>query len=242
MLTIGSLEKAKHYIESRSRKLAESEKKFVPGICITISREAGAGADIVSNLLIDKLANYRKEGSREWTIFDKNLIEKVLEDHNLPHALAEIMDKHYSSVQSIMNDLFSNAPSTWILVQKTSKTILQLAQIGNVVIIGRAANIVTAHLKNTLHIRLVSTNEDRIKHIMELYNLNYFDAESFLKKEDEARNKYFKTYFNERLDNPLRYHMVLNTHLLGYEKTSELIVAAIKTKFADMIQPQFNSL
>ena len=43
-----------------------------------------------------------------------------------------------------------------VLVHKTAKTILQLAEMGNVIIIGRGANVVTAHMNNIFHVRLVA--------------------------------------------------------------------------------------
>ena len=54
MLISGALEKARLYIETHTRE-KESNKwgKFEKGPCITISRETGAGADIISNKLVE---------------------------------------------------------------------------------------------------------------------------------------------------------------------------------------------
>src|SRR3970282_1092419 len=99
MLISGALEKARLYIETHSKE-KESDKrgKFEKGPCITISRETGAGADGISQKLVEIFQNYKKETLPDWTIFDKNLIEKVLEDHHLPKTLTEVFDeKKYSS-------------------------------------------------------------------------------------------------------------------------------------------------
>ena len=47
-------------------------------------------------------------------------------------------------------------PSQYTLVQKTGETILHLAQLGYVIIVGRASNIITAKMPGGVHIRLVS--------------------------------------------------------------------------------------
>ena len=56
---------------------------------VTISRQAGCGARTVA----EKLALYLQEHSRKhsvaWTVFDRNLMDKVLEDHDLPTRLAD---------------------------------------------------------------------------------------------------------------------------------------------------------
>jgi len=58
-----------------------------PGI--TISRMCGAGGRTVASKLADYLQPHTPAG-HNWTIFDKNLIEKVLEDHHLSKCLARL--------------------------------------------------------------------------------------------------------------------------------------------------------
>ena len=72
-------------------------------------------------------------------------------------------EKKHSDIKSYITELFSNQPASWTLVQKTMSTILQLAEAGNSIIIGRGGSIITANLKNTLHIRLVANLQDRVK-------------------------------------------------------------------------------
>ena len=48
MLTQGSYEKAKVYAKTHDKDLGKV--KIKTGVCITISRESGAGADRVSNI------------------------------------------------------------------------------------------------------------------------------------------------------------------------------------------------
>lgn len=233
MLFSGALEKARLYIETHSKEKEPYKKgKFEKGPCITISRETGAGADIISQKLIKNLQNYKKENLPDWTIFDKNLIEKVLEDHNLPKTLSEVFDERkYSSMLSFASELLAGQPSVHTLVHKTTQTILSLAEIGNVVIIGRGANIVTAHLSNSFHVRLVATLEDRIKYVQQHCGYDLKKATEFLKKDDQSRRNYISTYFHKQIDDPLLYHLIINTHRLSYDNAAELIADAVMTKF-----------
>jgi cytidylate kinase len=233
MLISGALEKARLYIETHSKeKELDKKGKFEKGPCITISRETGAGADKVSQKLVELFQKYKKESLPDWTIFEKNLIEKVLEDYHLPKTLHEVFDeKKYSSILSFASEVLVGQPSVQTLVYRTTKTILSLAEIGNVIIIGRGGNIVTANLSNAFHIRLVSTLEDRIKHVKEVYGFDTKQAAEFLKKDDHARRNYISTYFHKQIDDPLNYHLIINTHRFHHDPAAEMIADAVMTKF-----------
>ncbi len=238
MIVKGAFEKARVYIESHSDLSKDSEHyKIKPGPCITISRETGAGADVVSELLVEFFKSYKTLNPQPWTIFDKNLIEKVLEDHHLPHKLSQYMvEDKISDIKSDLNDLLGIHPPAWMMVKNTTKTILQLAHLGNVIIVGRAGNVITANLPNVFHIRLVSTLEARTRHIMQLYNYNRKEASDFIKQEDIARKNYFAKYFGKRVDDPELYHLILNTGLLGYEEAAKIIGNSVLSKFHELFK------
>jgi hypothetical protein len=184
--------------------------------------------------------SYSEPEEVKWAFFDKNLIEKVLEDNKLPDQIAEFMkEEKYKHVTSAVYELLGLKPSEWTLIHKTTDTILQLARMGNVVIVGRGASVITSKLKNTFHIRLVASIEKRVEHMMELLGLNEKGALSHIKKEDENRKKYIKSYFNADINDPLLYHLVLNTDLLTHEGAANLIAEAVVQKFSNLF-PQFS--
>lgn len=232
MLSTAASEKARKYIETHSKLISTENinKELITGPCITISRETGAGADEVSGALVEFLKPYTAN-EIEWTVFDRNLIEKVLQDHHLPMYLSSLMaEEKYSAIKSIMNEILGGEPGIWSLVHKTTETILQLAQIGNVILLDRGANFITFKLKNCFHVRLVSTLEDRVNHIQELFGFNKKDALEFIKKEDIDRKNYVMTYFHKDITDPLQYHMVLNTHLINENEAAQIIGSSLIKK------------
>ena len=243
MIVKGSLEKAKLYIESHSKDSGHINKRLNQGPCITISRETGAGADLVSGALVKFFQPYSDENSPPWTVFDRNLIEKVLEDHHLPHKLSQyFVEDKLSEFKSTVNELLGIHPHAWVLINKTTSTILQLAQIGNCVIVGRAGNVITARLKNCFHVRLVAPIDYRIPHVMEIYNLDRKEAIEFIRKEDAARRNYFNKYFNKNIDDPLLYHIIVNTGNIGYKKAAQIIGRAVIENFSNMFSFSEESL
>ncbi|MBK7378822.1 MAG: cytidylate kinase-like family protein [Ignavibacteriales bacterium] len=234
MLTLGAYEKCRRYIEAHSRQSGQLELNEIKSSCpcITISRETGAGAGFVSQHLISYLQNATKDKSCEWTFFDKLLIEKVLADHNLPGQLSEFMkEDKYSNISSVVNELLGIHPSKWTLLHKTTETIIQLARMGNVVIVGRAANVITAKLPKTFHVRLVAPLENRVQKMMKHYSMSEKEAGDFIKREDNSRKNYVKSNFNKDIENPHLYHLVVNTGLTTYEEAARLIGHGVINKF-----------
>jgi len=233
MLTKGAIEKAKHYIESRAAESEKAEFKNTSGPCITVSREAGAGAEIVGQLIIDTFSRFNQDSNHLWTMFDQNLIEKVLQDHNLPLRLSELMEeKKYSVVSSIMNEILGGQPGTWNLFHKVNKTILQLAHMGYCIIVERGGNIITAKMDNCFHVRLIASEEDKIMHVMEVFNFSRKKAIEYISKEDENRKEFIQTYFHKDVEDPELYHLIINTSEMSYEQAADLIYNTVTKNYS----------
>jgi cytidylate kinase len=190
---------------------------------VTISRMTGSGGRTVAA----KLAEFLQTNARShchWTVFDRNLIEKVLEDHHLPNRIAKFApESHKSMVTDMMEELLGLHPSSWTLVQQTAESILHLAQLGHVILVGRGANVITSKLENVFHVRLVGSLEKRTERVQQVYNLGRQDALEFLRKEDNGRRHYLKEHFQKDIDDPTLYHLVVNTDRISYDETTRLI-------------------
>jgi cytidylate kinase len=130
----------------------------------------------------------------------------------------------------MMNELFGIHPSPLRLVHKTTKTILQLAQMGNCIIVGRAANIITRNLENTYHIRIIAPLKRRIEQVQSYFNFSEDEAKKFIEKEEEKRREYVKHYFHKDIDDPALYDIVINTERHSLEETAQILACAITKK------------
>lgn len=232
----GECQKAIEYVESHSK---ESTAPGNPGPCITISRQSGAGSGLVDEKLKELLEARQSQNCGQWAIFDRNLIEKVLEDHNLPERLGKFLTaENFSSMNTLLNEMLGLQPSMRTLFHKTAETIMKLAYIGNVIIVGRGATVITAGLPNTFHVRLVAPFDNRVARIQEFHKFSKKEAIEFIKKEDEGRHHLFQKYFHKDIDDPLLYHMTLNTGMLSYEQSARIIFEAVLNKFPDKFNRQ----
>jgi len=216
------------YLEAHRHHAAQPNKKTLP--VVTISREAGAGAVTIGELTAQLLNRDRKEPSGPpWTMFDKNLVEKVIEDHRFPENLKRFLPEDVlPGVTSAVEEMLGLHPSAWTLAQHATETILRLAHLGNVILVGRGANFITAKIKPALHIRLVAPFETRVAHIAEYYHLTPAEAETYTKKADQGRRRYVKRYFRAEIENPLNYTLVINTGRMDYHTSAHVIAEAVR--------------
>ena len=231
LMNIGhdSLKSCKSYIECQFRE-TESKTNEVRRPFVTISRQAGAGGIAIGRILSDYLRRRDKSAKCfcAWTVFDKNLVAEVIKTYNLPERLQKFMNEEkISEMDDILGELFRLHPAKWTLVQKTSRTILHLAQLGYVILVGRGANVVTHELEGGFHVRLVGSLEKRLKHLQEYYGFNALQAAEFLKTEDEGRKSYLKNYFGKNIDDPLLYDLVINTDFISYDNAARIIGRAV---------------
>jgi cytidylate kinase len=195
---------------------------------VTISRESGSGGHAVAEALARYLQAHALDGEPAWTIFDRNLVERILEDHHLPKRLARFMpEDRISEMADTMDELFGLHPSSWKLVHKSAETILHLAELGHVIVVGRGAQVITGKLPYVFHVRLVGSLEKRVAHMRELEHLSYRSAQEFVEAEDGGRRRYLKKYFGKDIDDPHLYHLVINTDVIPYEAAAQMIGNAL---------------
>ena len=205
-------------------RLAYRETAAFQPRAITISRQAGCGALVVANKLAELLQQRGPKEAPTWTVFDRNLIDKVLEDHNLPKWFAKFLpEDRLTELQDIIDDLFGLHPPLRTVVEHTAETILQLANLGNVILIGRGANVITAKLPEVFHVRLVAPLDKRVAHAHEYYEMTEAQARTFCLREDRGRIRYLRKYYHSDINDPLIYHLVINTGLVSYDQAARLI-------------------
>ncbi len=196
-------------------------------LAITISRQSGSGGAEIAKLLASELEQVAPGDGCPWTVFDRNLVERVLEEHHLPQSLARFMpEDRISEISGIMDELFGLHPSSWDLVRQTSDTILHLAHWGNVILIGRGAVVVTAKLENVFHVRLIGSAHKRVERLMSAQHLNQEAALQHIVKEDQGRERYLKTYFDKSIDDPSLYDLVINTDRMTMGAAAKVVAQA----------------
>jgi cytidylate kinase len=231
METQHGLERARTFINCQMQPAGKGLtvlKDGMPRHAVTISRQTGSGAHSVAEKLATLLQAHTPKEACPWTVFDRNLVEKVLQEHDLPGSVARFMpEDRISSISDTMEELFGLHPPSWLLVRKVSETILRLVELGNVIVIGRGATVISAKLDHVFHVRLVGSLEKRAQYIQELHHLSKKAALRLIQREDRGRERYLKRYFKTDLENPLLYHLVINTDLISCDEAARIIADSV---------------
>ena len=222
------LDPCRAYIKAQVSSGTQTPKTVRP--VITISREAGAGGVSIAELTA-KLLNEaaKKEEGPPWTVFDRNLVERVIEDQDLPKTLERFMPEDVRpNLEDAVEEILGLHPSTWTLVQHTTQTILNLARLGNVILVGRGANIITAKFPHAVHVRLVAPKEIRVRELETMHGMSHAEALDFVGKTDRARRRYVQRYFDTAIADPLNYSLTINTGRLDFQTVARLIAEAVR--------------
>ena len=112
-------------------------------------------------------------------------------------------------------------------IEALRKVFGELVAGGNVVMVGRGGHIIMRDNPGVLRIGVVARREDRIAATMERERLDWERAESAVLARDNAREYYFKRFFEiDDPDNPEYYHLVINTSDVSLDYAVKLITQA----------------
>lgn len=119
-------------------------------------------------------------------------------------------------------------------IEATTSVLKGLYQAGNMVIIGRGANVILADAPGIIHVGMLAPLEVRVATIMERENLTREEAEAYVEEVEQARAKFFRKFFKVNPNDPSLYHLMLNLGQLRPETAAEVIAHAAKELRVDL--------
>ncbi|MBV8100597.1 MAG: cytidylate kinase-like family protein [Verrucomicrobia bacterium] len=205
---------------------------------IAISRQTGAGALTVANLIAQQLnVDFQGDPPHPWKVFDRNLAQRILEDHQLSARMEPyIPEDAKHPLTDALESVLGLHPSFWILRQHTVETIRRLAARGNVILVGRGASSITAQLPHVLQVRLVAPLPDRVLNFAHYHQLPRENAARLVPETDERRRRYVRTYFDTDIEDPTNYDLTINTGRSGFEQAARTIINVLFAKLATVHQ------
>lgn len=192
---------------------------------ITISRQFGSGGRTVGREVAAKL---------NIPCYDYELIEKIAEESGL--AKEYIAERgEYSSHRSWFGAAFSDRDYNGHSLQDDlwavqRKVILELAEKGPCVIVGRCADHILKDEADILTVFIHSDMDKRAKRIVEQYGESSVAPEKRLKDKDKRRAAYYQFYTDKKWGEMQNYHIALNSGVLGIEKCVEILADLYETK------------
>ena len=117
--------------------------------------------------------------------------------------------------------------------QAVREVIEGLADEGEVVIVGRAGQVVLAGRPDVLHVRIIAPPDVRIKRIEALQDIPTAAARAQMERSDHTRREYLHCAHDVHWNNPELYDLVLNTERMTVASSADLICRALTECFDD---------
>ena len=176
---------------------------------ITIGRQLAAGGRAAGRRVAERL------GLR---YYDKELILEAARQSGLSPDMFLRADEQLGLFTLALNT------DTQKLFQLQSDPIRRLAEAGNCLFVGRAADYVLRDRHDLLSVFLTADTADRIMRIMSGQHLSEREARLLVERADRRRAGFYNFYTNRRWGDASGYDLCLNTSRLGIDRTADLIV------------------
>ena len=111
-------------------------------------------------------------------------------------------------------------------IEATTTVVNGLCEKGNVVIIGRGANMILTDSPGVFHVGLIAPIEVRTENLMRRENLERDEAEAYVEELERAHATYFRKFFQVEPSEPRLYHTILNMGKMQPLTAAEVIVQA----------------
>ena len=194
---------------------------------ITISREFGSGGRNIGRRVAEELGI---------PFYDKEIVEQISLESGFAPRFIEENGEHApglsrlayafapQGVPGIMNGL-STADFLWNI---QCGVILQLAEKGPCVIVGRNADYILKDREDVLHAYIHADKKFRADRIVRLYGESEKSPEARLAEKDKRRHVNYQHYTGRVWGTAQNYDICLNTGTVGVEACADIIVNLVK--------------
>ena len=193
---------------------------------ITISREFGSGGRSVGRKVAEKLGIpfYDKELVDQIAL-ESGFAPKFVEEHGEHSPGSSLFSYAFApqGVPGVMNGL-STADFLWNI---QCSVILQLAEKGPCVIVGRNADYILKDRPDCLHAFIHADMDFRADRIVRLYGTTEKSPEARLQEKDKRRRVNYQHYTGRTWGQSKNYDICLNSSTVGVETCADIIVSLV---------------
>ena len=190
---------------------------------ITISREFGSGGRTIGHMVADRLGIpfYDKE-LVDHIALESGFAPKFIEEHGEHSPGKSLFSYAFApqGVPGIMTGL-STADFLWNI---QCNVILQLADKGPCVIVGRNADYILKDREDCLHTFIHADMDFRADRIVRLYGESEKSPQARLQEKDKRRKVNYQHYTGRVWGQAQNYDISLNTSALGVERCADIII------------------
>ena len=194
---------------------------------ITISREFGSGGRSIGRQVAEKLGiPFYDEELVDQVALESGFAPKFIEEHSEHSPGKSFLSYVFApqGVPGVMNGL-STADFLWSI---QCSVILQLADKGPCVIVGRNADYVLKDRDDCLHAFIYADMNYRSDRIVRLYGESEKTPEQRLNEKDKRRRVNYQHYTGRTWGMSQNYDISLDTGVLGIDQCADIVCQIVE--------------
>ena len=198
---------------------------------ITISRQFGAGGKTIGKKVADMLG---------YTFVDEDIIQIIAEKAKVSPGWVESVEKEAGGrlsrivtrmvskplIDKILKDDYGYIDEQ-IYIDYLVVIIAQMAEEGNVVFLDRGSQYILNDLPGAFHVLLINTFENRVKFMMDQYDMTEHRSTQVVKSEEKRRANLYRKIGKQDFDHPELYHLVINMAKVDLEDAVQMIIQMV---------------
>lgn len=201
---------------------------------ITISRQFGAGGKTIGQKVAETLG---------YTFLDEDIIQIIAEKAKVSPGWVESVEKEAGGRLSRIVTKMVSRPlidrvlkdekgyiDEQIYIDYLVVIIAQMAEEGNVVFLDRGSQYILNDFPEAFHILLINTFANRVKFMMNHYDLSQSRATQVVKSEEKRRMNLYRKIGKQDYDQPELYHMVINMARVDLDEAVQMILQLVQRK------------
>jgi len=204
---------------------AKDKKEEVRIPVITVSKEPGAGGNILAQKIAERL---------DLDIFNRDIIKGIAESAKISASVIETLEKkRLSGVEDFISSLVNKQylyPGLYL--EHLMKVVCTIAEHGRAVIVGRGANFILPPEKR-FSVRMVAPLDVRIQNIARRFGVSAEEAKRRVIRRESRRSAFIRQSFNADISNPINYDFTINTGKMSIESAVEAVISAVMVTLDD---------
>jgi hypothetical protein len=217
-------ERISGWIRIQERRQGSAQAQPMPRPSVTLSRQFGCEGFPLALRLQERM---QQASGEPWSIFDKELIERLVRDEGIPLSLLKDLENPARHLEA-----FGFHPRGAVTSDEAfariAVSILHVARDGNAIIVGRGGAVLCQKLENCFHFRLEADHEWRLASLVRRLGLSRKEAVDLEKHQSRLREHYLRDFFGMESSDRSCYDAVFNNERHGVEEIAAAIFGYVR--------------
>jgi cytidylate kinase len=112
-------------------------------------------------------------------------------------------------------------------INAVATVLNELAQEGNIVIVGRGGQVVLKDCMDVLHVRVIAPMETRIARVAAIRKVSSSAAIAQIQTSDRTHRQYFQRFYQTQWEDPTLYDLTINSGRISISAAAKIICGCL---------------